>query len=176
MATSDKPTKKKPFFWQAYYFKRRDFRSDSELLRSLQEARIEKNKKNKNIQTQVELDFLFFHYLSLSLSLSARVCICRNARGTFIKSACIIYANPFTETEKRGGLACHSRDARTNPRETPSGLDGNSYNYVERERKRIVVCRVYCTRKKKKRKEKRKKRKREREKNRGTDLGVDFNI
>lgn len=174
MATSDKPTKKKPFFWQAYYFKRRDFRSDSELLRSLQEARIEKNKKNKNIQTQVELDFLFFHYLSLSLS--ARVCICRNARGTFtnprsrirdpriIKSACIIYANPFTETEKRGGLACHSRDARTNPRETPSGLDGNSYNYVERERKRIVVCRVYCTRKEKKKEKKKGKREREREK------------
>lgn len=86
------------------------------------------------------------------------VCICRNARGTFIKSACIIYANPFTETEKRGGLACHSRDARTNPRETPSGLDGNSYNYVERERKRIVVCRVYCTRKEKKEKGKRRKR------------------
>lgn len=51
-------------------------------------------------------------------------------RDTFIKSACIIYTNPFGEREKRGGLACHSRDARTNPRETPRGSDGNSYNYV----------------------------------------------
>lgn len=173
MATSDKPTKKN-------HSSSKHIISNGEIFAQTQSCfeacKKRTSKKIKKIKIHRQNWIFFFSIISLSLSLSARVCICRNARGTFIKSACIIYANPFTETEKRGGLACHSRDARTNPRETPSGLDGNSYNYVERERKRIVVCRVYCTRKEKKRKEKRKKRKREREKNRGTDLGVDFNI